>query len=86
MTDHPVTESIATALVSLSATLATLTREIQHTRGLASALEDRIAALEARAVNQDNNAPAGPTTTEILRARNLTTFERVARPVRDGQW
>lgn len=86
MTDHPVTESIAAALVSLSATLATLTREIQHTRGLTSALEERIAALEARAVNQDNNAPAGPSTTDVLRARNLTTFERATRSIRDGQW
>ena len=85
MTDHPGTESVATALVALSSALATLTREIQHTQGFSAALAERIAALEARAVNQDNNAPAGPTTTEILRARNLTTFERVARPVRDGQ-
>ena len=86
MTDHPVTESIATALVALSSALATLTREIQHTQGFSAALEERISALEARAVNQDNNAPAGPSTTDVLRARNLTTFERVARPVRDGQW
>jgi len=86
MTDHPVTESIATALVALSSALATLTREIQHTQGFSAALEARIAALEAIAVNQMNNAPAGPSTTDVLRARNLTTFERATRPVRDGQW
>ena len=83
MTDHPVTESVAAALVALSATLATLTREIQYTRGLASALEARIAALEAKA---DAN-PAVPTVTALAaRGPELTTFERVARPVRDGQW
>lgn len=83
MTDHPVTESIATALVSLSATLATLTREIQHTRGLASALEERIAALEAKAA-----MPTIVPTTTFLDARGpvLTTFERATRPIRDGQW
>ena len=81
-----VNNSIASALASLTTALTALAIETARSRGFASALEDRIAALEARAVNQDNNAPAGPTTTEILRARNLTTFERVARPVRDGQW
>jgi len=77
MTDHPVTESVAAALVALSSALATLTREIQYTQGFSAALAERIAALEARAVNQDNNAPAGPSTTDVLRARNLTTFERI---------
>ncbi len=81
-----VNNSIAAALASLTTALTALAIETARSRGFASALEDRIAALEARAVNQDNNAPVGPTTTEILRARNLTTFERVARPVRDGQW
>ena len=83
MTDHPVTESIAAALVSLSATLATLTREIQHTRGLAAALEERIAALEAKAAG-----PAYTPTTTHLDARGpvLTTFERATRSIRDGQW
>lgn len=83
MTDHPVTESIATALVSLSATLATLTREIQYTRGLASALEARIAALEAKA----DTHPAVPTVAALAaRGPELTTFERATRPIRDGQW
>jgi hypothetical protein len=81
-----VNNSIAAALASLTTALTALAIETARSRGFASALEDRIAALEARAVNQDNNAPAGPTTTEILRARQLTTFERAARPVRDGQW
>ena len=69
--------NIATALASVTTALASLTREINHTRGLASALEERIAALEAIAVNQMNNAPAGPSTTDVLRARQLTTFERI---------
>ena len=94
MSDHPVTESVATALVALSSALATLTREIQHTQGFSAALEERIKALEVIAVNQMNNAPAGPSTTDVLRARQLTTFQRAAelvawidaRPVRDGQW
>jgi hypothetical protein len=89
-----VNNSIAAALASLTTALSALAIETARSRGFASALEDRIAALEARAVNQDNNAPAGPTTTEILRARQLTTFQRAAelgagidaRPVRDGQW
>jgi hypothetical protein len=89
-----VNNSIAAALASLTTALTALAIETARSRGFASALEDRIAALEARAVNQDNNAPAGPTTTEILRARQLTTFQRAAelgagidaRPVRDGQW
>lgn len=87
MTDHPVTESIAAALVSLSATLATLTREIQHTRGLTSALEERIAALEAK-VNAHPAVPAYTPTTTHLDARGpvLTTFERATRSIRDGQW
>jgi hypothetical protein len=77
MTDHPVTESVAAALVALSSALTTLTREIQYTQGLSAALAERIAALEAIAVNQMNNAPVGPSTTDVLRARNLTTFERI---------
>ena len=81
-----VNNSIAAALASLTTALTALAIETARSRGFASALEDRIAALEARAVNQDNNAPAGPSTTDVLRARNLTTFERATRPVRDGQW
>jgi hypothetical protein len=81
-----VNNSIASALASLTTALTALAIETARSRGFASALEDRIAALEARAVNQDNNAPAGPSTTDVLRARNLTTFERATRPVRDGQW
>lgn len=83
---NDTTTALATALASLTSALATLTREVQHTRGLASALEARIAALELRAVNQDNNAPSGPTTSDVLKARNLTTFERATRSIRDGQW
>jgi hypothetical protein len=81
-----VNNSIAAALASLTTALTALAIETARSRGFAAALEDRIAALEARAVNQDNNAPAGPSTTDVLRARNLTTFERATRPVRDGQW
>jgi hypothetical protein len=81
-----VNNSIASALASLTTALTALAIETARSRGFASALEDRIAALEAIAVNQMNNAPAGPSTTDVLRARNLTTFERAARPVRDGQW
>jgi hypothetical protein len=84
MTD--TTDNIATALAALTTAIATLAGETARARGFTSALEARIAALELRAVNQDNNAPAGPATTDVLRARQLTTFERVARPVRDGQW
>ena len=81
MTD--TTTSLATALASLSATLATLTREIQHTRGLASALEQRIAALEAKA----DKHPAIPTVTALAsRGPELTTFERATRSIRDGKW
>ena len=72
-----VNNSIAAALASLTTALTALAIETARSRGFASALEDRIAALEARAVNQDNNAPAGPSTTDVLRARNLTTFERI---------
>ena len=72
-----VNNSIAAALASLTTALTALAIETARSRGFASALEDRISALEARAVNQDNNAPAGPSTTDVLRARNLTTFERV---------
>ena len=83
MTDHPVNQSIATALVALSSTLATLTREIQRNQGFSAALEERIKALEAKAAG-----PAYVPTTTHLDARGpvLTTFERVSRPVRDGQW
>ena len=81
MTDHPVTQSVANALVALSSALATLTREINHTQGFSSALEARIAALEAKAA-----APTVVPTTTVLAARNLTTFERATRPIRDGQW
>lgn len=83
MTDHPVNQSIATALVSLSSALATLTREMQHTRGLASALEARIAALEAKAEAH----PAVPAATALAgRGPELTTFERATRSIRDGRW
>lgn len=81
-----VNNSIAAALASLTTALTALAIETARSRGFASALEDRIAALEAIAVNQMNNAPAGPSTTDVLRARQLTTFERATRPVRDGQW
>ena len=81
-----VNNSIAAALASLTTALTALAIETARSRGFASALEDRIAALEKIAVNQMNNAPAGPSTTDVLRARNLTTFERATRPVRDGQW
>ena len=81
MTDHPINQSIATALVALSSTLATLTREIERNRGFSAALEERIKALEAKAAT-----PTIVPTTTALAARNLTTFERVSRPVRDGQW
>jgi hypothetical protein len=83
MTDHPVTESVAAALVALSSALATLTREIQHAQGFSAALEARIAALEAKAAMPT----VIPTVTALAsRGPELTTFERVARPVRDGQW
>ena len=72
-----VNNGIAAALASLTTALTALAIETARSRGFASALEERIAALEARAVNQDNNAPAGPSTTDVLRARNLTTFERI---------
>ena len=83
MTDHPVTQSVANALVALSSALATLTREIQHTQGFSAALEARIAALEAKAA-----LPTIVPTVVALERRGpeLTTFERVSRPVRDGQW
>ena len=78
-----VNENIAAALASLSGALASLTREIHYTRGLASALETRIAALEAKA----DAHPMVPTAT-ALAARDpaLTTFERATRSIRDGQW
>jgi hypothetical protein len=79
-------DNIASALAALTTAIATLASENARARGFSSALEARIAALEAIAVNQMNNAPAGPSTTDVLRARNLTTFERATRPVRDGQW
>jgi hypothetical protein len=83
MSDHPVTESVAAALVALSSALATLTREIQHTQGFSAALADRVAALEAKA----QGPTVIPTVTALAsRGPELTTFERVARPVRDGQW
>jgi hypothetical protein len=71
MTDHPVTESIATALVALSSTLATLTREIHHTQGFSAALEERIKALEAKAAT-----PVITPTLTVLKGREI----------RDGQW
>ena len=69
MSDHPVTESVATALVALSSALATLTREIQHTQGFSAALADRIAALEAKA-----QGPAHVSATEYLQSRNGVLF------------
>jgi hypothetical protein len=72
-----VNNSIASALASLTTALTALAIETARSRGFASALEDRIAALEKIAVNQMNNAPVGPSTTDVLRARNLTTFERI---------
>jgi hypothetical protein len=91
MSDHPVTESVATALVALSSALATLTREIQHTQGFSAALAERIAALEAKAATPT----VVPTVTALAaRGPELTAFQRAAelgagidaRPVRDGQW
>jgi hypothetical protein len=83
MSDHPVTESVAAALVALSSALATLTREIQHTQGLSAALADRIAALEAKAAMPT----VIPTVTALAgRGPELTTFERATRSIRDGQW
>jgi len=83
MTDHPVNQSIAAALASLSGAFASLQREAQHTKGLVAALEERIAALEAKAA-----LPTIVPTVVALERRGpeLTTFERVSRPVRDGQW
>ena len=63
--------NIATALASVTTALASLTREINHTRGLASALEDRIAALEAKAAT-----PVITPTLTVLKGREI----------RDGQW
>ena len=71
MTDHPVNQSIANALVALSSALATLTREIHHTQGFSSALADRIAALEAKAAT-----PVITPTLTVLKGREI----------RDGQW
>lgn len=83
MTDHPVNQSIAAALASLSGAFASLQREAQHTKGLVAALEARIAELEAKAA-----LPTIVPTTTALAARGavLTTFERATRPIRDGQW
>jgi hypothetical protein len=83
MTDHPVNQSIATALVALSSALATLTRELERNRGFSDALAERILSLERRAAT-----PVHVPTTTALAARGpeLTTFERATRPVRDGQW
>jgi hypothetical protein len=83
MTDHPVNQSIAAALASLSGAFASLQREAQHTKGLVAALEARIADLEAKAATPT----VIPTVTALAaRGPELTTFERVSRPVRDGQW
>jgi hypothetical protein len=78
-----VNNSIASALASLTTALTALAIETARSRGFASALEDRIAALEAKAAG-----PAYVPTTTHLDARGpvLTTFERATRPVRDGQW
>ena len=76
-------ESIASALASLTAAIAALASETARARGFTSALEARIAALEAKAA-----MPTVIPTTTALAARGpeLTTFERISRPVRDGQW
>jgi hypothetical protein len=78
-----VNNRIASALASLTTALTALAIETARSRGFASALEDRIAALEAKAAG-----PAYVPTTTHLDARGpvLTTFERAARPIRDGQW
>ena len=76
-----VNNSIATALASLTNAIATLASETARMRGFTTALAERIAALEAKAA-----MPTIVPTTTALAARNLTTFERVSRPVRDGQW
>jgi phage shock protein A len=81
MTDS--TTALATALASLTTALATLTREVERTRGFASALEARIAALEAKAAMPT----VIPTVTALeRRGPELTTFERATRSIRDGQW
>lgn len=77
------TDNIATALAALTTAIATLASETARARGFTSALEARIAALEAKAATPT----VIPTTTALAaRGPELTTFERVARPVRDGQW
>jgi hypothetical protein len=78
-----VNNSIASALASLTTALTALAIETARSRGFASALEDRIGSLEAKA-----QGPSYVPTTTHLDARGpvLTTFERATRPVRDGQW
>jgi hypothetical protein len=78
-----VNNSIAAALASLTTAIATLASETARARGFTSALEARIAALEAKAA-----MPTVIPTVVALERRGpeLTTFERVSRPVRDGQW
>lgn len=66
-----VNNSIASALASLTTALTALAIETAHSRGFASALEDRIAALEAKA--------ATPTVTPTL-----TVMQ--GREIRNGQW
>lgn len=66
-----VNNSIASALASLTTALTALAIETARSRGFASALEDRIKALEAKA--------ATPTVTPTL-----TVMQ--GREIRNGQW
>jgi len=66
-----VNNSIAAALASLTTALTALAIETARSRGFASALEDRIAALEAKAAT-----PVITPTLTVLKGREI----------RDGQW
>lgn len=81
MTD--TANNLAQIFSSLTVAITHLTQETARARGFTAALEERIAALEAKAAG-----PAYVPTTTHLDARGpvLTTFERATRPVRDGQW
>jgi len=66
-----VNNSIAAALASLTTALTALAIETARSRGFASALEDRIKALEAKAAT-----PVITPTLTVLKGREI----------RDGQW
>ena len=81
MTD--TANNLAQIFGSLTVAITHLTQEMERSRGFSHALEARIAALEAKAATPT----VIPTVTALAaRGPELTTFERVARPVRDGQW